>query len=61
MKLDLSIYQSILFYDLRPWLDSNKDDNRFRAKLSPNFKNPLENSIDFDNAIKYYKKSRTDF
>lgn len=51
MKLDLSIYQSILFYDLRPWLDSNKDDNRFRAKLSPNFKNPLENSIDFDNAI----------
>lgn len=51
MKIDLSIYQSILFYDLRPWLDSNKDDNRFRAKLTPNFKNPIQSSIDFDNAI----------
>lgn len=51
MKLDLSIYQSILFYDLRPWLDNNKDDNRFRAKLTPNFKNPAQSSIDFDNAI----------
>ena len=51
MKIDLSIYQSILYYDLRPWLDSNKDDNRFRAKLTPNFKNPTESSIDFDNAI----------
>ncbi len=51
MKLDLSTYHSILYNDLRPWLDSNKDDNRFRAKLIPNFKNPTESSIDFDNAI----------
>ena len=51
MKLDLSTYHSILYNDLRPWLDSNKDDNRFRAKLTPNFKNPTESSIDFDNAI----------
>jgi len=51
MKIDLSIYQSILYNDLRPWLDSNKDDNRFRAKLTPNFKNPIQSSIDFDNAI----------
>ena len=51
MKIDLSIYQSILFNDLRPWLDSNADDNRFRSKLTPSFKNPNSTSIDFDNAI----------
>lgn len=51
MKIDLSIYQSILHSDLRPWLDTNKDDNRFKAKLTPAFKNPVQTSIDFDNAI----------
>ncbi|MCB0515386.1 MAG: hypothetical protein KDD49_04920 [Bacteroidetes bacterium] len=51
MKIDLSIYQSILHSDLRPWLDSNKDDNRFRVKLSSNFKNPPQTLLDFDNAI----------
>jgi len=51
VKIDLSIYQSILHSDLRPWLDSNKDDNRFRVKLSSNFKNPIPTSLDFDNAI----------
>lgn len=51
MKIDLSIYQSILHGDLRPWLDRNKDDNRFNAKLTPNFKSPTQSSIDFDNAI----------
>lgn len=51
MKIDLSIYQSILHNDLRPWLDTNKDDNRFKAKLTPNFKKPTQSSTDFDNAI----------
>jgi hypothetical protein len=51
MKIDLSIYQSVLHSDLRPWLDTNKDDNRFKAKLTPNFKNPAQSSIDFENAL----------
>lgn len=51
MKIDLSIYHSILHNDLRPWLDTNKDDNRFKAKLTPNFKKPNQSSTDFDNAI----------
>lgn len=51
MKIDLSIYQSILHNDLRPWLDTNKDDNRFKSKLTPNFKKPNLSSTDFDNAI----------
>jgi hypothetical protein len=51
MKIDLSIYQSILHSDLRPWLDTNKDDNRFKAKLTPNFKTPSQTSIDFENAL----------
>ncbi|MBP6531830.1 MAG: hypothetical protein KA285_01030 [Bacteroidia bacterium] len=51
MKIDLSIYQSILHNDLRPWLDTNKDDNRFKAKLTSNFKKPIQSSTDFDNAL----------
>ena len=51
MKIDLSIYQSILHSDLRPWLETNKDDNRFKAKLTPNFKNPAQSSTDFESAI----------
>ena len=51
MKIDLSIYQSILFGDLRPWLDSNKSEDKFKGKLTANFKHPSPTALDFDNAI----------
>lgn len=51
MKIDLSIYQSILFHDLRPWIESNKVDDKFKAKLSPQFKSPTPTAQDFDNAL----------
>ena len=51
MKIDLSIYQSILFGDLRPWLDSNRLEDKFKAKLTINFKYPNQTAEAFDDAI----------
>src|SRR5690242_917391 len=51
MKVDLTIYNRILFDDLRPWLDGNKAESKFQPKLTPSFKNPKAGSIAFDKAI----------
>ncbi len=51
MIITLSIYQRILFEDLRPWLQENQSDNKFKAKLIPSFKNPDKTSKAFDDAI----------
>lgn len=51
MIITLSIYQRILFEDLRPWLQENQSDNKFKAKLTPSFKNPDKTAKAFDEAI----------
>lgn len=51
MIITLSIYQRILFEDLRPWLPENQSDNKFKAKLTPSFKNPDKTAKAFDDAI----------
>jgi len=38
MKIDLEIYDRILFGDLRPWIESNKSEAKFQQKLSPSFR-----------------------
>ncbi len=40
MKIDLKLYNSILYGDLRPWLEANKSDEKFLQILSPSFKVP---------------------
>jgi hypothetical protein len=51
MIITLSIYQRILFEDLRPWLQENQSVNKFKAKLTPSFKNPDKTAKAFDEAI----------
>jgi hypothetical protein len=51
MKIDLGIYNRILFGDLRPWLDTNKSDTKFQQKLSPSFRVPKGGAEAFDKAI----------
>lgn len=51
MNIALSIYQRILFEDLRSWLPENQSDNKFKAKLTPSFKNPDKTSKAFDEEI----------
>lgn len=51
MKIDLSIYNRILFGDLRPWLDTNKSEEKFRQKLNPSFKVPKGGAAAFEKAI----------
>ena len=52
MKIDLSIYDRILYGDLRPWLDTNKSETKFQTKLTPSFRYPKGGSIGFEKAIK---------
>ena len=52
MKIDLSIYNRILFGDLRPWQDTNKSETKFQTKLVPSFRHPKGGSIGFEKAIK---------
>lgn len=51
MKIDLSIYNRILFDDLRPWIEANKSETKFQNKITAAFKNPKGGSIAFDKAI----------
>ncbi len=64
MKIDLSIYNRILFGDLRPWLDTNKSEAKFQQKLNPSFRVPkggaeaIEKA--FANALKDHPISLTE-
>ncbi|MBL4653431.1 MAG: hypothetical protein JKY53_11325 [Flavobacteriales bacterium] len=40
MKIELNIFNSILFEGLRPWLSANRSEEKFKQKLSPSFKVP---------------------
>lgn len=51
MKIDLSIYNRILFGDLRPWLDTNKSETKFQQKLSPSFRVPKGGGDAIEKAI----------
>lgn len=51
MKIDLSIYNRILFGDLRPWLDTNKSETKFQQKLNPSFRVPKGGAAAFEKAI----------
>lgn len=48
MKIDLSIYNRILFGDLRPWLDTNKSETMFQQKLNPSFRVPKGSASAFE-------------
>lgn len=64
MNITLSIYQRILFEDLRPWLQENQSDNKFKVKLTPSFKNPDKTAKAFDDsiikALKDFKNTSSD-
>ena len=51
MKISLSIYNSILFGELRPWLDSNRTQEVFRQKLNPAFRWEKGTPEDFEKAL----------
>ena len=52
MKIDLSIYNRILFDDLRPWIAANTQEAKFQNKITAGFKNPKGGSDAFEKAIK---------
>jgi hypothetical protein len=52
MKIDLSIYNRILFDDLRPWIAANTQETKFQNKITAGFKNPKGGSDAFEKAIK---------
>lgn len=52
MEIDLTIYNRILFDDLRPWLKENQSEEKFRQKLSPQFKFPKGGTAAFEKALK---------
>lgn len=51
MKIDLSIYNRILFGDLRPWLKENQSEAKFQQKLNPSFRVPKGDINAFEKAI----------
>ena len=52
MKITLSVYNSILFGELRPWLRTNKDQKKFQQKLNPVFRWDKGKSVeDFEKAL----------
>lgn len=51
MKISLSIYNSILFGELRPWLESNRTQEVFRQKLNPAFRWEKGTPEDFEKAL----------
>jgi hypothetical protein len=51
MKIDLSIYNRILFGDLRPWLKENQSEEKFQQKLNPSFRATKGDITAFEKAI----------
>jgi len=51
MKISLSIYNSILFGELRPWLESNRNQEEFHQKLNPAFRWEKGTPEDFEKAL----------
>ncbi len=51
MKISLSIYNSILFGELRPWLENNRTQEVFRQKLNPAFRWEKGTPEDFEKAL----------
>lgn len=51
MKVDLSIYNRILFGDLRPWDKANQSEEKFRKKLTASFKTTTLNITSFEKAL----------
>lgn len=51
MKISLSIYNSILFGELRPWIESNKSQDVFHQKLNPAFMLEKGTLEEFEKAI----------
>jgi hypothetical protein len=51
MKIDLNIYNRILFGDLRPWLKENQSETKFQQKLTPSFRVPKGGGDAFEKAI----------
>lgn len=57
MKIDLSLYNRILFGDLRPWIESNKTEEKFRRTLTPAFKSLTSDITSFEKALATALKS----
>lgn len=51
MKISLNIYNSILFGELRPWLESNNSQETFRQKLNPSFRCEKGTPEEFEKAL----------
>ena len=58
MKVELNIYNSILFGDLRPWLQDNQSQETFKQQLNDNFRFEDGNIIKFEKALTAALKTR---
>ena len=51
MKIDLKTFNSILFAELRPWLNSNKSREKFQQRLTPAFRQEKGNPKEFEKLL----------